>query len=308
MGIERCFYFFFFLVAESTLLGSLVPSNATLPSKSLMKQIMADPKKFVTESSKVDPTELQNIITLLEGLLETSEAQEQDLVNKVDDETTKTLQSAEVAQVAQAAVEDAQADVEHAQAAVEDAQAALALKEQEHQAAQAALALKEQEHQAASDAHDAQEGAKAVAEQELADLEGGLNSEQEVIRQVIDMLQGLQGGSLPECENCVELDGRQFATMDFCPPDTPYGDPACENCQRDYLPLPDGWQLASSADTEAIAANHIFATHVIVAADGSAWKVKTFGSGKWGNGLLSQSGDTYKASTCSLKVLMMREA
>merc|ERR1711994_683930 len=195
MGIERCFYFFFFLVAESTLLGSLVPSNATLPSKSLMKQIMADPKKFVAEVSKVDPTELQNIITLLEGLLETSEAQEQDLVNKVDDETTKTLQSAEVAQVAQAAVEDAQADVEHAQAAVEDAQAALALKEQEHQAAQAALALKEQEHQAASDAHDAQEGAKAVAEQELADLEGGLNSEQEVIRQVIEMLQELQGSA-----------------------------------------------------------------------------------------------------------------
>merc|ERR1711994_535894 len=276
--------------------GSLVPSNATLPTKDLMKQIMADPKKFVAEVSKVDPGELQNIISLLEGLLETSEDQEQDLVNKVDDETTKTLQSAEVLANAQAAVEDAQADVEHAQAAVEDAQAA--------------LALKEQEHQAASDAHDAQEGAKAVAEQELADLEGGLNSEQEVIRQVIEMLQGLQGGSLPECENCVELDGRQFATMDFCPPDTPYGDPACENCNRDFLPLPDGWQLASSADTEAIAANHIFATHVIVDADGNGWKVKTYGSGNFGSGpiYLRQNGDTYKQSFCSGKLLMMREA
>merc|ERR1712038_38696 len=112
---------------------------------------------------------------------ETSEGQEQDLVNKVDDETTKTLQSAEVLANAQSAVEDAQAAVEDAQAAVEDAQAA--------------LALKEQEHQAASDAHDAQEGAKAVTEQELADLEGGLNSEQEVIRQVIEMLQELQGSA-----------------------------------------------------------------------------------------------------------------
>merc|ERR1712038_1815963 len=130
--------------AESALLGSLVPTNHT--STGLLKTIMADPKKFVAEVSKVDPGELANIISLLEALLETSENQEQDLAD------------------AQTAVEGAQSDVEDAQAA---------------------LALREQERQAASDAHDAQEGAKALAEQELADLEGGLNSEQEVIRQVI---------------------------------------------------------------------------------------------------------------------------
>merc|ERR1711994_131018 len=160
-------------VAESSLLGSLVPSNATLPTKDLMKTIMADPKKFVAEVSKVDPGELQNIITLLESLLETSEGQEQDLVDRVNAETQAALESAEVLLNAGSAVEDAQA----------------------------ALALREQEHQAASDAHDAQEDAKALAEQELADLEGGLNSEQEVIRQVIAMLQGLQSS------NCVEVVG-----------------------------------------------------------------------------------------------------
>jgi len=273
--------FLFFLVAESTLLGSLVPSNATLPSKNLMKQIMADPKKFVAEVSKVDPGELQNIITLLEGLLETSEGQEQALVDKVNAETQAALESAEVLTNAASAVEDAQA----------------------------ALALREQEHQAASDAHDAQEGLKAAAEQEFADLSVGLDGEQEVIRQVIAMLQGLQGGSLPECDGCLELDGRQFATMDFCPPDTPYADPACDTCQSDYLPLPDGWQLASGADTEAIAANHDFATHLIIGADGHAWRVKNFGSGLWGlegdNDMLV-SGDTYKPRLCSAKMLMVR--
>merc|ERR1712110_38014 len=176
MGILKDAFISLFLVAESALLGSLVPSNATSP-KGLMKQIMADPKKFVAEVSKVDPGELQNIITLLEGLLETSEGQEQELVDRVNDETQAALESAEVLTNAATAVEDAQA----------------------------ALALREQEHQAASDAHDAQEGAKAAAEQEFADVSVGLDGEQEVIRQVIAMLQGLQGGSLPECENCVEL-------------------------------------------------------------------------------------------------------
>jgi len=170
--------FLFFVVAESALLGSLVPTNHT--STGLLKTIMADPKKFVAEVSKVDPGELANIISLLEALLETSENQEQDLVDHVADESQKALQSAEVLADAQTAVDGAQGDVEDAQAA---------------------LALREQEHQAASDAHDAQEGAKALAEQELADLEGGLNSEQEVIRQVIAMLQGLQSS------NCVEVVG-----------------------------------------------------------------------------------------------------
>jgi len=282
--------FLFFLVAESTLLGSLVPSNATLPSKDLMKQIMADPKAFVAEVSKVDPAALQEIITLLEGLLETSEGQEQDLVNKVDDETTKALQSAEVLANAQTAVEDAQA----------------------------ALAAAEQEQEAASDAHDAQEQAKAVAEQEFADLSVGLDGEQEVIRQVIEMLQGLQGSAsteapvLPDCENCVEINGRQYATMDFCPPDTPYGDSACGTCQSDLLPLPDGWQLASNdrGDVSFIAANYIFGTHVIVDGVGTGWSVKTFGSGIWREGQLQQDvdGDHFKPVSCSLKVLMMREA
>jgi len=177
----KMLFFLFFLVCESTFLGSLVPSNETLPSNNLMKQIMTDPKKFVAEVSKVDPSELANIISLLEGLLETSEGYEQDLINKVDDETAKALQSAEDLVDAQGAVEDAQGAVEDAQAVVEDAKAA--------------LEQREQEEQAASAAHNAQEQAKAVAVQEHADLEGGLNNEQEVIREVIAMLQGLHPSS-----------------------------------------------------------------------------------------------------------------
>jgi hypothetical protein len=155
--------FLFFFVCESSLLGSLAPTNETLPTKDLMKQITADPKKFVAEMEKVDPTALAEIISLLENLLETSEGQEQDLVDKVDEETAKALQTAE--------------DLANAATAVEDAQAA--------------LELAEQEHSAASDAHDAQEAAKALAEQELADGSGPLNGEQDVIREVIAMLKGL---------------------------------------------------------------------------------------------------------------------
>merc|ERR1712038_1979648 len=129
--------------------------------------------------------ELQNIITLLEGLLETSEGQEQALADKVSAETQAALESAEVLTNAASAVEDAQA----------------------------ALALREQEHQAASDAHDDQEDKKTAAEQEFADLSVGLDSEQEVIRQVIAMLQGLQPQQ--PCDGCVELDGRPFATWIF---------------------------------------------------------------------------------------------
>lgn len=128
---------------------------------------MSDPKKFVAEVSKVDPAQLAQIISLLEALLETSEGQEQALVDKVDEETANALASAET-------LANALTDVESAQAALE---------------------LAQQEHQTASDAHDAQEDAKTLAEQELADLEGGLNGEQEVIRQVIDMLRGLNGPS-----------------------------------------------------------------------------------------------------------------
>jgi hypothetical protein len=155
--------FLFFLVCESSLLGSLAPSNETMSSQNLMQQIKADPKKFVAEMAKVDPTALAEIISLLENLLETSEGQEQDLVDKVDEETAKALQTAE--------------DLANAATAVEDAQAA--------------LELAEQEHSAASDAHDAQEAAKALAEQEHADAAGGLNGEQDVIREVIAMLKGL---------------------------------------------------------------------------------------------------------------------
>jgi len=213
---------------------------------------------------------------LLESLLETSEGQEQDLVDRVNAETQAALESAEVLLNAGSAVEDAQA----------------------------ALALREQEHQAASEAHDDQEDKKTAAEQEFADLSVGLDNEQEVIREVIAMLQGLQPQQ--PCDGCVELDGRFFATMDFCPPETPYNDPACDTCQREYLPLPDGWQIASGADTETIAASHIFNTHVIVGADGNGWKVLTYGSGMWSSNVLQQDGDTYKPSNCALKILMVR--
>jgi len=54
--------FLFFLVAESTLLGSLVPSNATLPTKDLMKQIMVDPKNLLLNFQK---SILANYKTLL---------------------------------------------------------------------------------------------------------------------------------------------------------------------------------------------------------------------------------------------------
>jgi hypothetical protein len=153
--------FLFFLVCASSM--PLMPANQTVPSSNLMKQIMADPKKFVAEVANVDPAELANIISLLEALLETSEGQEQALVDKVEEETAKALQTAE--------------DLANAAQKVEDAQAA--------------LELANQEHSAANDAHNAQEQAKELAEQEHTDATGGFSDEQQVIRDVIAMLKGI---------------------------------------------------------------------------------------------------------------------
>lgn len=136
-----------------------------------MEKIMLDPKKFVAEVSDVDPTALAEIISLLEGLLTTSTNEEQDLQDKADEETAKAVQTAEVVLVTQAALEAA-----------------------------------EQAHTAAVDAHDAQEIAKDIAVAEHADQSVGLDDEQQVLRDVIDMLNGLHnnggtGGTGGACSN-----------------------------------------------------------------------------------------------------------
>lgn len=139
-----------------------------------MEKVMADPKKFVAEVSDVDPTALAEIITLLEGLLTTSTNEEQDLQDKADEETAKAVQTAEEVLVTQAALEAA-----------------------------------EQAHTAAVDAHDAQEIAKDIAVAEHADQSVGLDDEQQVLRDVIDMLKGLHnpGGPCSDRAGFVVGDG-----------------------------------------------------------------------------------------------------
>jgi hypothetical protein len=166
-------FFLLFLVCGSNALNALVPVNVTKPTN-LMEKVMADPKKFVAEVSNVDPAALAEIISLLEGLLTTSTNQEQDLQDKADEETAKAVQTAEEVLVTQAAVEAAQ-----------------------------------QAHTAAVNAHDTQEIAKDIAVAEHADQSVGLDAEQKVLRDVIDMLNGLHntGSACTEFADYVRGDG-----------------------------------------------------------------------------------------------------
>jgi len=138
---------------------------------------MKDPKKFVAEVAEVDPAALSNIITLLEGLLTTSQDTEADLINKVNDETQKSLQTAEHVMDAERALEDAEALQTTAEQNLENAKAVVQTKQQQ-------LAQRKQDH-------DDQKARQDLAQKEHDDVIDSLNNEQQVLIDVIRMLKEL---------------------------------------------------------------------------------------------------------------------
>lgn len=178
----------------------MVPTgNSTLKPQTVLAKIKADPKKFVSELENLDPAALRHIISLLEELLESSEARKTELVN--------TLQDANNAlDTANTDVLNALDDLTAAQARTAAAIAALNTANQEKTAADAdELAVStdlEEKRQVHTDAQTAQETAQTAHDDELP----GLNNEQQVLRDVIAMLKGLPSGGSGDCEEATALD------------------------------------------------------------------------------------------------------
>jgi len=193
-------YFLFLLAlvnASKTLQPVIAIGNTTsaMKPKSILDKVIADPKKFIAEIQNVDPTALRTIITLLEDLLTTSQEREDALNNAVSDASSAVSDSAngvadaeDVLTGKQGAVSDAQDNLEttqaEAQAAIEAAQAALASAQQEEADAQGSL-------DDAKNDHTEKVAAREEAEANRGGEVDGLNHEQEVLREVIAILEGL---------------------------------------------------------------------------------------------------------------------
>lgn len=144
--------------------------TSVVTSNNFMVDLMANPKEFVAEVTKLDPVELRNIVGLLEALKGTSEAREAHLIDVVSNKNAEAVITGE-------AVVDAQTVVTNAEGAVVDAQAAVTVANQELTNANTAHAAKLGEGASAQQAHD--------------DEIDSLNDEQQVITDVINMLEGL---------------------------------------------------------------------------------------------------------------------
>jgi len=139
----------------------------------LLSELKSDPKKFVAEVSNLNPDDIKHIVSLLEALLEQSEDRETELDTDLSNKNT------------------ALAD---ADTAVTEAKKVLAAEELEVTAAKADVAAKET-------AHGERLTEKETSQQNHDDEVPGLNDEQKVLRDVIDLLMGLhskhKGGGGP---------------------------------------------------------------------------------------------------------------
>jgi len=130
----------------------------------------ANPNAFISEMSKADPLVLKQIISLLEGLLTTSEDREGELVDNLDQKQT--------------ALDDANGRLVAAQTVLSQATAAQAAADAAVIAANDDLAAKHAEQGVAQTERD-------DAQQQHDSEIDSLNDEQAVLRQVIDILQNL---------------------------------------------------------------------------------------------------------------------
>jgi len=182
----------------------LKPLNQSQNLKSLLDNVVLDPKKFVAEVAKLDPVALNTIIVLLRELLTTSEQRETTLNGNIDDANT-ALNGASTAvanaetdlDAAKAAVADAKADLEEVerQAAADIAAAETALAE-----AQQAKGNRQGELDDAKEHHQNKVQEKTDAEDALSGETDSLVHEQKVLREVIAILEGLHGDASTRLE------------------------------------------------------------------------------------------------------------
>lgn len=166
----------FLLLVVCTLIFNAGSLSILQPAKqmSLLEKLKADPEAFVSEMSEADPLIVEQVLALLNGLLETSETREGVLVDHLD-KKKKALDDANARVVAaQAVVAQAVKDQQAANAAVAGADAAVTAANLDLTTQQTAQA------QAQTEKNDSQKG----HDNEI----NGLNDDQSILRQVIELL------------------------------------------------------------------------------------------------------------------------
>jgi len=270
------FYLFAFIYASNALhLVSkddvMNPDNTT--QTTLLASIKSNPQLFVEEMQNLDPVALQRVITLLEDLKASSEAEETQLIDDLSAKNTALDQANARVVQKENDLDDANDAVDDANAAVTAAQGVLTTTQQAATAAGTAL-TNEREDQAGKQAE--KDASQTAHDNQIPPL----NEEQRVLTEVISMLRGLpdaqqQGmqkvhewteGTASNCPNmgcqtlsslseCVEkckqnqsperTDGWNCNLINFCPAGADCGsDNRCcmRQCDGDNLQLVTTWK------------------------------------------------------------------
>ena len=78
-------------------------------------------------------------------------------------------------------------------------------------------------------------------------------------------------------------------------------------CQNNYVSLPNGWELAEYVSgIESMIHSYGWGTHCMILANGNSYGTSNYGYGGCGGGVLGQSGNSYRANSCSRRVLIRR--
>jgi len=157
-------------------------------AKDVLHLFKKNPMELVSMMQNVDPAQLQQVISLLEGMLTDSKDLEAKLQTKVND-TSQDL--------AQAVIE-----ADNAKHTVDKLNEELTAAELTHNKSLEVVDLKEDE--------------LSIAEKELNDQHPSLIQEQKVLRQVIEMLENLSGPSDGKCSSHSECSNTTFCHDSQC--------------------------------------------------------------------------------------------
>jgi hypothetical protein len=78
-------------------------------------------------------------------------------------------------------------------------------------------------------------------------------------------------------------------------------------CQSSYVSLPNGWEVAPYVGgIESMIHTYRWGTHCMILSNGQSYGTLNYSSGSCGSGVLEQSGNSYRATSCSRRVLIRR--
>lgn len=102
----------------------------------------------------------------------------------------------------------------------------------------------------------------------------------------------------------VEWGNHKYAVMDGTNPDD-----SNAGCQREYLPMPEGWELVPYSDDvdQNVIRTHVWGTHVVVFSNGEGYGAKNYSPGRWvydGKNMLLEENGQYKPRYCHLRILI----